>query len=52
MTKSEPYQIKSPDGYDLADHFIACAKLGRYLTVASDTRFFITDDFLGGGGGG
>ena len=31
--------------YDLADHFLACAKLGRYLTVASDDRFVITDDF-------
>ena len=32
-------------GYDLADHFLACAKLGRYLTVASGNRFVITDDF-------
>ena len=31
--------------YDLADHFLVCAKLGRYLTVASDDRFVITDDF-------
>ena len=31
--------------YDLADHFLACAKLGRYLTVAADDRFVITDDF-------
>jgi len=35
--------------YDLADHFLACAKLGRYLTVASDDRFIITDDFKGKG---
>jgi len=34
-----------PAGYDLADHFLACAKLGRYLTVASNERFVITDDF-------
>lgn len=34
--------------YDLADHFIACAKLGRYLTVASNDRFVITDDFRKG----
>lgn len=34
--------------YDLADHFIACAKLGRYLTVASNDRFVITDDFKKG----
>ena len=31
--------------YDLADHFLACAHLGRYLTVAGNTRFVITDDF-------
>ena len=30
---------------DLADHFLTCAKLGRYLTVASGRRFVITDDF-------
>ena len=30
---------------DLADHFLACAKLGRYLTVADNSRFIITDDF-------
>ena len=30
--------------YDLADHFLTCAKLGRYLTVASGSRFVITDD--------
>ena len=30
--------------YDLADHFLACAKLGRYLTVATGSRFVITDD--------
>ena len=37
----------APEGraYDLADHFIACAHLGRYLTVAGNTRFVITDDF-------
>jgi len=30
---------------DLADHFLGCAKLGRYLTVADNSRFIITDDF-------
>lgn len=30
---------------DLADHFLGCSKLGRYLTVADGTRFVITDDF-------
>ena len=29
---------------DLADHFLTCAKLGRYLTVTSGARFIITDD--------
>ncbi|MEE3000113.1 MAG: hypothetical protein VX693_09320 [Pseudomonadota bacterium] len=47
MITPEPFKIKTSGGYDLADHFLACAKLGRYLTVASDTRFFITDDFQG-----
>ena len=30
---------------DLADHFLLCSKLGRYLTVSDDSRFVITDDF-------
>ncbi len=30
--------------YDLADHFLVCSKLGRYLTVADGSRFVITDD--------
>lgn len=30
---------------DLADHFLTCSKLGRYLTVQDDSRFVITDDF-------
>jgi hypothetical protein len=34
--------IKKPD---LADHFIACSSLGRYLTVFDESRFVITDDF-------
>ncbi|MSO84938.1 MAG: hypothetical protein EXR02_00145 [Rhodospirillales bacterium] len=29
----------------LADHFLACCRLGRYLTVAQGNRFVITDDF-------
>ena len=32
-------------GPDLADHFLQCSKLGRYLTVQDDSRFVITDDF-------
>ncbi len=30
---------------DLADHFLMCSKLGRYLTVYDGSRFVITDDF-------
>jgi hypothetical protein len=30
---------------DLADHFLICTKLGRYLTVHDGSRFVITDDF-------
>lgn len=30
---------------DLADHFLICNKLGRYLTVHDGSRFVITDDF-------
>ena len=30
---------------DLADHFLVCSQLGRYLTVADGSRFVITDDF-------
>ena len=30
---------------DLADHFLICSRLGRYLTVADGSRFVITDDF-------
>lgn len=30
---------------DLAEHFLGCAKLGRYLTVHDGSRFVITDDF-------
>ena len=32
-------------GPDLADHFLICSKLGRYLTVEDGSRFVITDDF-------
>ncbi|MEO5335683.1 MAG: hypothetical protein H7841_02145 [Magnetospirillum sp. WYHS-4] len=30
---------------DLAEHFMECGKLGRYLTVYDESRFVITDDF-------
>lgn len=39
--------IKVPRKPDLADHFVACSKLGRYLTVFDESRFVITDDFQG-----
>ena len=45
MSTMETNQSNPQNSYDLADHFLACAKLGRYLTVASGTRFIISDDF-------
>ncbi len=33
---------------DLAEHFMECGKLGRYLTVFDESRFVITDDFREG----
>ncbi|HJN24030.1 MAG TPA: hypothetical protein QF509_09005 [Rhodospirillales bacterium] len=40
----------SPESHvpDLADHFLACSKLGRYLTLFDESRFVITDDFSQG----
>ncbi len=35
----------APAPMDLADHFMICNKLGRYLTVHDGSRFVITDDF-------
>ncbi len=32
---------------DLADHFVACSKLGRHLTFENESRFVISDDFRG-----
>jgi len=31
---------------NLADHFAACSRLGRYLTLVDSGRFVISDDFL------
>lgn len=45
MNTIDPNQNLPTGRYDLADHFLACAKLGRYLTVASGSRFIISDDF-------
>ena len=43
---ASPVGNQAPGGTgDLADHFLGCAKLGRYLTVADNSRFIITDDF-------
>ena len=46
-TKPPPIPRPQSDG-DLADHFLNCAKLGRYLTVGDNSRFVITDDFRNG----
>lgn len=35
-------------GIGLADHFVTCSKLGRYLTFQANGRFLITDDFSTG----
>ena len=37
--------MPEPHVPDLADHFLMCSKLGRYLTVSDGSRFVITDDF-------
>ena len=35
----------APSNDALADHFLACCRLGRYLTITAGSRFVITDDF-------
>ncbi|NQU60950.1 MAG: hypothetical protein HQ512_07450 [Rhodospirillales bacterium] len=50
-----PAQPQTPQGVsvgvseapppDLAEHFLMCSRLGRYLTVSDGSRFVITDDF-------
>ncbi|HIE19842.1 MAG TPA: hypothetical protein EYP72_02280 [Rhodospirillales bacterium] len=40
-----PVGVAEPRSPDLADHFLWCSKLGRYLTVSDGSRFVITDDF-------
>jgi len=40
--ENNPEQTKTGD---IADHFLQCSKLGRYLTIADNSRFMITDDF-------
>ena len=44
MLQPQSQNGTAPAG-DLADHFLACSKLGRYLTVQDGSRFVITDDF-------
>ena len=38
-------QATAMKGIGLADHFVTCSKLGRYLTFQGNGRFLITDDF-------
>jgi hypothetical protein len=48
QSSNTPAPDTAPTGkplHDLADHFLVCSKLGRYLTVQDDSRFVITDDF-------
>ena len=40
-----PVGVAEPRSPDLADYFLWCSKLGRYLTVSDGSRFVITDDF-------
>ena len=40
-----PVGVAEPRSLDLADHFLWCSKMGRYLTVSDGSRFVITDDF-------
>ena len=40
-----PVGVAEPRSPDLANHFLWCSKLGRYLTVSDGSRFVITDDF-------
>jgi len=44
---SEQLNVSNVKKPDLADHFVACSKLGRYLTVFDESRFVISDDFIG-----
>ncbi len=52
--QSQPhYQYNGYNGHkspvvDLADHFLECGKIGRYLTVPDESRFVVTDDFGAG----
>ena len=35
----------APPVVDLAEHFLECGKVGRYLTLIDESRFIVTDDF-------
>ncbi|MBT3556900.1 MAG: hypothetical protein HN644_04560 [Rhodospirillales bacterium] len=35
----------APPVVDLAEHFLECGKVGRYLTLVDESRFIVTDDF-------
>jgi len=40
-----PAQMSVLKGIGMADHFVTCSRLGRYLTFQGNGRFLITDDF-------
>ena len=40
-----PTQTSPMQGIGMADHFVSCSRLGRYLTFEGNGRFLITDDF-------
>jgi hypothetical protein len=43
----EPHASTAPIP-DLAEHFLECGKIGRYLTVVDESRFVVSDDFREG----
>lgn len=45
VNASQATTAKPVQGIGLADHFLMCNKLGRYLTFQGNGRFLITDDF-------
>ena len=42
---SQAQTYNAMKGVGMADHFVTCSRLGRYLTFQGTGRFLITDDF-------
>lgn len=45
-TEQSAKMLQANSPMQLADHFAACSRLGRYLTLVDSGRFVISDDFL------